>query len=224
MSLTGKKEKPIIAVSLLSANWSCLGDELKFIEECDVDWIHLDIMDGNFVPNITFGPFIVKAIRENSKLFLDAHLMILNPEKYIKDFSDSGADLITLHYESTYHLHRAIYQVKDLGKKVGVAINPSTSWQSLIPVLNDIDVVTIMSVNPGFAGQSFIDSSLIKVKELSSYKNENNFSFLIQIDGGINDKNSYLAFKNGADILVSSSAFFNSKDRKLFINSLKSIC
>ena len=198
-----------ISPSILSADFSILGDEIKNLEKAGADLIHVDVMDGHFVPNITMGPPIIKAIRKCTKLPFDVHLMISPVEKYIKAFADAGSDIITLHPEATDNLKRAIQTIKSHGKKAGVSLNPKTPISALIDVINDIDLILIMSVNPGFAGQSFMSEVLPKVSELRKMINDKKLKIDIEIDGGINFETAPLAVKAGANILVSGTTIFS---------------
>lgn len=205
-----------IAPSILSADFSRLGEEVISIDKAGADWVHIDVMDGIFVPNITFGPPVIKAIRNKTKLPFDVHLMITKPERYIEDFVKAGADLIVVHAESTIHLHRVIQQIKSYGIKAGVSLNPSTSPEVLRYIINDIDLVLVMSVNPGFGGQSFIESSVEKIKEIRKMSE----TIDIEVDGGINDKTIKKCIEAGANIFVAGSYVFggNYEER---IKSLK---
>ena len=198
-----------ISPSILSADFSILGDEIKNLEKAGADLIHIDVMDGHFVPNITMGPPIIKQIRKCTKLPFDVHLMISPVEKYIKAFADAGSDIITLHPEATDNLKRAVQTVKSFGKKAGVSLNPKTPISALMDVINDIDLILIMSVNPGFAGQSFMSEVLPKVTELRKMINDKKLKIDIEIDGGINFETAALAVKAGANILVSGTTIFS---------------
>jgi ribulose-phosphate 3-epimerase len=198
-----------ISPSILSADFSILGDEIKSLEQAGADLIHIDVMDGHFVPNITMGPPIIKMVRKCTKLPFDVHLMISPVEKYIKAFADAGSDIITIHPEATDNLKRAVGTIKSLGKKAGVSLNPKTPISALMDVINDIDLILIMSVNPGFAGQSFMSEVLPKVTELRKMINEKKLKIDIEIDGGINFETAPLAVKAGANILVSGTTIFS---------------
>ena len=198
-----------ISPSILSADFSILGDEIKSLEQAGADLIHVDVMDGHFVQNITMGPPIIKMIRKCTKLPFDVHLMISPVEKYIKAFADAGSDIITIHPEATDNLHRAVGAIKSLGKKAGVSLNPKTPISALMDVINDIDLILIMSVNPGFAGQSFMGEVLPKITELRKMINDKKLKIDIEIDGGINFETAPLAVKAGANILVSGTTIFS---------------
>lgn len=198
-----------ISPSILSADFSILGDEIKNLEKAGADLIHVDVMDGHFVQNITMGPPIIKMVRKCTKLPFDVHLMISPVEKYIKAFADAGSDIITIHPEATDNLKRAVSTIKSLGKKAGVSLNPKTPISALMDVINEIDLILIMSVNPGFAGQSFMSEVLPKVSELRKMINDKKLKIDIEIDGGINFKTAPLAVKAGANILVSGTTIFS---------------
>jgi len=212
----------IIAPSILSADFSQLGSEIKSIEEAGADWVHIDVMDGHFVPNLTFGPPVIQAVRSVTKLPFDVHLMIERPELSIQDYIAAGADRLTIHLEACAHLHRTIYAIKEQGLPVGVALNPATPVASLAPVLADIDMVLIMTVNPGFGGQSFIPYSTTKLKELRTMLNERSLSHVdVQVDGGINAQTAALVREAGANVLVAGNAVFNAPSRAEAISSLR---
>lgn len=197
-----------LAPSILSADFSRLGEDVKKVERAGCEYLHIDVMDGSFVPNISFGPVVIQSIRSQSNMVFDVHLMIDEPIRYIKDFAKAGADLIVLHQESTKHLHRAIMAVKEEGKKVGVSLNPATSLETIRYVLQDLDMVLIMSVNPGFGGQSFIPSSIQKIRDLKAMIDEQGLDVDIQVDGGVTSKNIHEVVKAGANIIVAGSAIF----------------
>jgi ribulose-phosphate 3-epimerase len=201
-----------IAPSLLSADFTRLGEEIKAAESAGVDMLHVDIMDGHFVPNITIGPFVVEAIRKTTRLPLDVHLMIEEPDRYIADFIRAGADYLTVHVEASVHLHRTVHWIKDSGAKAGVSLNPATSIWTLEHILSDIDLVLLMSVNPGFGGQGFIPQVLSKIKTLKAILVERGLPVLIEVDGGVKYDNAREVADAGADILVMGSAFFNSEN------------
>ena len=210
-----------ISPSILSADFSILGEEIKSLEKAGADLIHVDVMDGHFVPNITMGPPIIKMIRKCTKLPFDVHLMISPVEKYIKDFANAGSDIITIHPEATDNLKRTVKTIKSLGKKAGVSLNPKTPISVLMDVINEIDLILIMSVNPGFAGQSFMSEVLPKVKELRQIINEKKLKIDIEIDGGINFETAPLAVKAGANILVSGTTIFTGGSLKENILKLR---
>jgi len=212
----------LIAPSLLSADFSKLAQEVKAVEKAGADLLHLDVMDGLFVPNLTFGPLVISSIRPHSNLIFDVHLMIESPERYIKDFADSGADWISIHAEATNHLHRAIWKIKELDKKAGIALNPHTPLEIIKYVLEDLDYVLIMTVNPGFGGQKFIKNCLSKIKELKELIEKRGLNTLIEVDGGINAETAPEVIKAGAKILVAGSAIFGEKDYAKAIEALKS--
>ena len=213
----------LIAPSILSADFSKLGDEIRAVEDAGADWIHVDVMDGHFVPNITIGPLIVKAVRRVTSLPLDVHLMIENPECYIKDFADAGADLISVQVEACVHLNRTIQIIKEIGLRAGVVLNPSTPLATIEWVLKDVDFVMIMSVNPGSGGQNFIPSSLDKVRDLRDLTRKNGLSTLIEIDGGVNEKTIKNISDAGVDVFVAGSAIFGSSDYKATISRFREL-
>lgn len=211
-----------IAPSVLSADFSRLGEEIKKVEKAGADMIHLDVMDGFFVPNITFGPPVIKKIRNVTDLPFDVHLMIEKPERYVEEFVKAGADIITVHVESSTHIHRTIQLIKSFNVKAGIALNPSTSLESIEYIINDVDMVLIMTVNPGFGGQKLIESMESKVRKLKNMINERNLKIDIQVDGGIKPENISKVYDWGANIFVAGSAVFNALDTEEAINKLKS--
>jgi ribulose-phosphate 3-epimerase len=213
---------PIIAPSLLAADFTKLADEVKLIDESQADWFHLDVMDGMFVPNISYGPAIIKSIRHLSDKTFDVHLMIEQPSRYIQLFRDHGADIITVHVEACNHLHRVIGQIKETGAKAGVALNPHSSVYLIEDVLEDLDLVLVMSVNPGFGGQKFIYQTIKKIEALNKMRIERNLDFLIEVDGGVGLQNAEAILKAGADVLVAGSSVFKSEDPIKTIQRFKS--
>lgn len=211
----------ITAPSILSADFARLGEEIADVEKGGADWIHVDVMDGHFVPNITIGPLIVEAVRPRTSLPLDVHLMIEGPDKYIKVFAESGADWITVHQEACPHLHRTVHSIKDQGVKAGVALNPATPLTSIEYVLDDLDMVLLMTVNPGFGGQSFIPSVLQKIRALRQMADERGLSLQIEVDGGINEQTAKDVVAHGANVLVAGSYVFGAADRSERIQLLK---
>ncbi len=212
-----------ISPSILSADFSQLGNEIKRLEEAGADMIHVDVMDGHFVPNLTIGPPVIKSLRKYTNLIFDVHLMISPVHKYIKDFADAGANIITIHPEATENLKESINLIRSLNKKVGVSLNPDSKIDLIKDILKDIDLVLIMSVHPGFGGQKFIPDVIEKIEKLKLIKNEKNFNFDIEVDGGINFENSKSVIEAGANILVSGTTIFksNNGDIKKNIDTLK---
>lgn len=211
----------IIAPSILSADFTRLGEELKAIEQAGADWIHIDVMDGHFVPNITYGPIMVEACKRASNLVLDVHLMIEKPDLIIPEFAKAGADYISVHAEACTHLHRSLQLIKSLGVKSGVALNPATPLSSIEYVMDQLDFILIMSVNPGFGGQKFIDSSIDKIRLLSNQLKERNLKTLIQVDGGINKDTIKAVSEAGASSFVAGSAIFHTDDYQKTISLLR---
>ncbi|RSK26983.1 ribulose-phosphate 3-epimerase [Bacillus sp. HMF5848] len=210
-----------IAPSILSADFARLADEIKDVELGGADYIHIDVMDGHFVPNITIGPLIVKAVRPLTNLVLDVHLMIENPDAYIDEFVQAGADIITVHVEACKHLHRTIQKIKSAGIKAGVVLNPHTPVSMIEHVLQDIDMVLLMTVNPGFGGQSFIESVLPKIKKTRELVDQFGLNVEIEVDGGVNEETAKLCVDAGADVLVAGSAIYNKADRSKAISQIR---
>ena len=215
------QRKIVVAPSILSADFSRLGEQILEVERAGADWLHVDVMDGHFVPNITIGPLVVESIRPITRLTMDVHLMIESPERYIPDFAKAGADLITVHVEACPHLHRTIGQIKELGKKAGVSLNPATPVEALEPILPDVDLVLVMSVNPGFGGQGFIQGALARAKKLREMMDRAGVDADLQMDGGIKPGNAAAVRAAGVNALVSGSAVFKSADMKAVIAALR---
>ncbi len=215
--------KHLIAPSMLAADFSKLAAETTMVNESLADWFHLDIMDGLFVPNISYGFPVIEAIKQHAIKPLDVHLMIASPEKYIENFRNSGADIITVHYEACTHLHRCIYQIKETGAKAGVALNPHTPVELLADVLEDLDLVLVMSVNPGFGGQKFIYRALSKIERLKTMMIERNIDAYIEVDGGVGLQNAERLLQAGANVLVAGSSVFAAPDPAKAIEQLKMI-
>ncbi len=213
---------PLIAPSILSADFARLGEEVKRVEEAGVDWIHVDVMDGHFVPNLTIGAPVVKALHNVTKLPLDVHLMITDPDKYLQDFADAGASYITVHQEACTHLQRTLTQIRNLGKKAGVALNPATPEETLKYVLKDLDLVLVMSVNPGFGGQKFLTEAIAKVGRLRKMFNDAGLPDVhISVDGGINTETGAQVVEQGADVLVAGNSIYKASDINKAVQELK---
>jgi ribulose-phosphate 3-epimerase len=213
---------PLIAPSILSADFARLGEEVKRVEEAGVDWIHVDVMDGHFVPNLTIGAPVVKALHNVTKLPLDVHLMITDPDKYLQDFADAGASYITVHQEACTHLQRTLAQIRNLGKKAGVALNPATPEETLKYVLKDLDLVLVMSVNPGFGGQKFLTEAIAKVGRLRKMFNDAGLPDVhISVDGGINTETGAQVVEQGADVLVAGNSIYKASDINKAVQELK---
>ena len=213
----------IIAPSMLACDFGNLQSEIEMVNNSEANWFHIDVMDGVFVPNISFGTPIMKILKKNAKKTLDVHLMIVNPDNYLENFAELGADILTVHYEACTHLHRTVQRIKDLKMKAGVAINPHTPVALLKSIVKDLDLVCVMSVNPGFGGQSFIEETFEKVKELRSLIKEQNSNAIIEIDGGVNSQNAKKLTDCGANALVAGSFVFKSENPTQTISELSSI-
>ncbi|PHN06856.1 ribulose-phosphate 3-epimerase [Flavilitoribacter nigricans] len=213
----------LLAPSILAADFTKLGEAIQLVNESEADWIHVDIMDGRFVPNISFGMMVTETVKSIAEKPLDVHLMIVEPEKYIETFRKAGADTITVHYEACPHLHRTVQQIKDTGARAGVALNPHTPVHLLEDLIEDIDMVLIMSVNPGFGGQKFIYHSIPKIQKLKDMITVRNTSTLIEVDGGVGLQNAEKLLQAGTDVLVAGSSVFRAKDPRQAITQLKGI-
>lgn len=210
-----------LAPSILSADFSCLGEQVRLVEDAGAEVLHIDVMDGHFVPNLTLGPSLVKSLRPHSRMRFDVHLMVEEPERFIDDFAAAGADHITFHLETAHHVHRIIQQIKELGKTAGIALNPATPLDGLKYILNDLDMVLLMTVNPGFGGQKFIPNVIPKIQVLHRYLEQMQSDCLIEVDGGINLETASAAVKAGAHILVAGAAVFGEADPQQALINLR---
>lgn len=221
--MTNVGERIIVAPSLLAADFSALADEIRRVEQGGADWLHLDIMDGHFVPNITFGPMLVGAVRRLTDLPLDVHLMIAPPEPYLHAFVEQGADILTVHWEATPHVHRCLQRIRELGVRAGVAINPGTPWQAVEPLLGDVDLILVMTVNPGFGGQAFLPATLAKLEAIRDACRRAGVSPRLEVDGGIDPQTGRQALAAGADVLVAGSSVFGAPDPAAAVATLKAL-
>jgi ribulose-phosphate 3-epimerase len=216
-----ERGKILISPSVLSADFSRLGEEIEKVQEAGADWIHVDVMDGHFVPNITIGPMIVEAIKKVSRVPVDVHLMISDPDSYLEMFRDAGADILHVHPEATHHLHRTLTRIRELGMKAGAALNPSTGLHAIEMVMAELDVVMLMTVNPGFGGQKFIPTMVPKIKALRNMIDESEYRILIEVDGGVSPKTAGELIRNGADVFVAGSAVFGNPPYDEVISALR---